>query len=118
MTTANDVLDFECKQGEQLIIAATLYGADGAVANLTGSTVTLKLRKRGSTNSITLAGTTAIVSPTGGTVKYTGTTADTASTNTGEIEFEWVADYGAGVVKKFPDAKNTYLLGFITPAIT
>lgn len=119
MTTANNTNDFVAKQGEQLVLSATLYGADGAVADLTGATVTFALRPTAPSGApITLVGSTAIVgAATLGTVKYSGTVADT-STTTGSVIGEFTADYGAGRVKKFPDGMNDYLLGYITPKIS
>lgn len=116
MSTIDDTIDFEAQQGEQLVLSATLKGADRAVANLTGATVSLVMRPRNTVTPIALAGATTIVgASTDGTVEYTGTIADTA--RAGEMEATFIADYGAGVVKKFPDGKNDYLLGFITEKI-
>lgn len=116
MSTVDSVVDFVAKLGEQLVISATLKGGTGAVADLTGATVTFAMRPLGTLTPIALAGSTALVgAPTLGTVKYTGTTADTA--RAGEMEAEFKADYGAGRVQYFPDGKTEYLLGYITPAI-
>jgi hypothetical protein len=116
MSTIDGVLDFELKQGEQLALTATLKGATGVAVDLTGAAITFSMRPRGTLTPIALAGATAIVGPpANGTVKYTGTVADTA--RAGEMEAEFKVDWGGGRVQEFPDGKNTYLFGYITEKI-
>lgn len=115
MSTINGIVDFVAKQGEQLVLSATLFGADGTVANLTGAAVVLSMRQRQAGTALTLGGATAVVAAAAGTIKYTGVVADTAQP--GEMEAEFTVDFGAGRIQKFPDGKGEYLLGYITPKI-
>ena len=116
MTTANTTVDFQAKQGEPLIVSATLTGADGLPANLTGLTVKFNLRRQGVNAKIINRGAATVVGALLGTVQYVGTAADTLAAS-GFVEGEFVSLNGTTVVNYFPDAKDTYLLGYITPAI-
>ena len=115
MTTANTIVDFQAKQGEPLIVTATLLSADGSPANLTGLTVKFNMRPRGKAVPLIARGACTIVAPLLGTVQYSGVAADTATT--GPVEAEFLTLNGTTLVQYFPDAKDTYLLGYITPAI-
>jgi hypothetical protein len=116
MSTLDGNLDFEAKQGERLVVAKILLTAAGAPADLTGLTVKFSVRQQGRSTPIVSRGACSIVGvATAGSVLYTGSVADTATP--GLMEAEFVTLDGASVPQYFPDGKNTYLLGFITPAI-
>jgi hypothetical protein len=116
MSTIDGVLDFEAKQGEKLIIAKVLLGADGNPADLSGLTVKFNMRRRGQRTPLIDHGACTIVgAATLGSVLFTGAVGTTATA--GEMEGEFVTLDGSNVPQYFPDAKDTYLFGYITPAI-
>jgi len=78
--------------------------------------VKFNMRQKGKALALINRGDCTIVGvATNGSVLYTGTVADTAVAGT--MEGEFVTLDGSSVPQYFPDAKDTYLLGYITPAI-
>jgi hypothetical protein len=119
MSTVDGLLDFEATQGERLVITKTLYGADGNPADLTGLTVKFSLRPRGKTSATINRAACAVVGlATAGTVKYTSA-ADALAAVSGFVEAQFVTLDGSAppIPQYFPDGKDEYLLGYITPAI-
>jgi hypothetical protein len=110
MSTIDGVLDFEAKQGEKLIIAKVLLGADGNPADLSGLTVKFNMRRRGQRTPLIDHGACTIVgAATLGSVLFTGAVGTTATAG--------VTLDGSNVPQYFPDGKDTYLFGYITSAI-
>lgn len=93
--------DYICKKGDTGIpVAATLSDENGVV-NLTGYTVTVNMRKVGSTENTITGGACSIVSAPAGTVTYTFAAGDVDETGLYNLEF--VATSGANIIH-FPRA--------------
>lgn len=85
--------DFHIKRGDRLpVFEATLLDGDGKPINLaTASSVTLRLRERGSASNLSLVGTCVVTNSSRGEVEYrwaSGET-DTVGTFQGELVVAW-----------------------------
>lgn len=77
MTTPSDAGAVSARQGQILVVPATLYNADGTPVNLTGATVQFQMYPKPGGTAV-VNGAASILNAAGGVVQYTGTTADTA----------------------------------------
>jgi hypothetical protein len=117
MSTVDGLLDFEAKQGEKLVLEKVLLDRDGNPANLTGLTVKFNMRAKGGTTAlIDRASCTIVGADTDGSVKFTSAV-DALQNANGWVVGEFVTLDGADIPQYFPDGKDEYLLGYITPAI-
>lgn len=92
--------DFVIKQGDSLpVLSDTLTYSTGGAVNLTGASVNFVMRAQTSNTTTTNVAAT-VVSPTAGTVQYTFTAIDTATT--GEYMANWVVTFAGGQVMTFP----------------
>jgi hypothetical protein len=96
---------FYMKQGDTLpAIAATLAGADGEPADLTGASVRFLMRTKGSSSSVLVDADATVVDPTEGTVRYDWANGDTDTT--GNHQAEWEVTFAGGEKQTFPN--NAY----------
>lgn len=94
--------DFYIKKGDTLPrLGATLKSVAGTPINLTGATVTFKMRPSGGGTTKVSAPAT-IVNATAGTVEYAWQTADTDTA--GNFEAEWIVDFGSGLLQRVPNS--------------
>ena len=92
--------DFAIKQGDVLpILSDTLTYSNGTAVNLTGASV--KFAMRSITAMTTTTNTTAtVVTAASGTVSYTFTALDTATT--GRYQGTWIVTFSGGQQQQFP----------------
>lgn len=101
--------DFYIKQGDTLPrLGATLKKVSGAPINLTGATVTFKMRSSAG-GSTKVSAVATVLSAAGGTVEYAWQEADTDTE--GQFDAEWIVDWGAGLRQRVPNS------GFFTVAV-
>ena len=106
-------IDFSLKSGDtRPSIQATLTGADGSVAVLTGATARFKMRPVGG-GALKVDAAAVIVTPASGVVRYDWVAADTDTP--GQFYAEWECDFGGGLVQTFPNDRS--LLVVITAAV-
>lgn len=79
---------FNMKKGDRYPVArATLYNADGSLMNLTGATITFRMRSRsGGALKVNAAGT-IVGDPTLGVVQYAWAVGDTDTVDNYDAEF-------------------------------
>jgi hypothetical protein len=96
---------FYIKQGDTLpAIAATLAGADGDPANLTGAGVRFLMREK-SSGTVLVAAAATVVDAANGTVRYDWATGDTDTI--GKHQAEWEVTFSGGAVQTFPNTDYT-----------
>lgn len=101
--------DFYAKQGETLELAGTLRGADGSPQDLTGTTVTVSIRRRGAATPLVSAAACTIVDPQG-QVRYVGAVLVAGTWPAGRYEGEFDVTLSNGRVHSFPDDGHFILL--------
>ena len=85
--------DFFVKRGDLLPkLKAVLRDATGAAINLTGTTVTFRMRLVGSSGPAKVERSASITSATGGEVEFTWQPADTDTV--GVFFAEWIVNFG------------------------
>lgn len=95
-------MSFYIKQNDtRPTMSATLIDANGSSVDLTGATVSLKMRKSGETSAVSLAGTASVVTADKGKVQYVWAAADTATVGSYEGEFE--VTFSGGAIQTFPN---------------
>jgi len=88
-------------------LTATLYNPDGTVANLSGCTVKLNVRKGRGGALLIDHGPVTITDAVNGRVKYDWQVADTA--NPGTFSVEWEVTFGNGVIITYPNDRSALL---------
>ena len=94
--------DFHIKKGDRLpVFEATLLDGDGSPLNLsTASSVTLRLRERGSSANLSIAGTCVVTSASKGEIEYRWGSGETDTVGT--FEAELVVTWSDGRVQTVP----------------
>lgn len=94
--------DFVIKAGDRLPkLRQTLYDGAGVALDLTGATVTMRLRDQKGTTLKTLTGSAAVIAPaTSGVVEFSWGSSDTDTP--GEYFAEWVLTYAGSVTRTVP----------------
>lgn len=93
--------DFTIKRGDNVpILEATLSDQDGPI-NLTGATVKLIMKGKGTASGTTISGTCVIVSAAAGTVSYSWLTGNTDVVGSYDLEFQ--ITYSGGGIETVPN---------------
>jgi len=91
-------VNFTAKQGDTLTRTVTITDADGVAVNITGATLTLHIRAKGSTSDAITAPTLSLTTPASGIATMTISATDTAllsAATTYLFEIEMVDSGGA-----------------------
>src|ERR1700729_258239 len=83
------------------VVTDTILDQNGLALNLTGATVTFRLRSLQSAAPVTLTGTASVTNATLGTVQYAWAAADTATS--GLYMAEWQVALPGGGTYTFPN---------------
>lgn len=94
-------LDHVIKQGATQPALETQLTAAGSPVNLTGKTVTWRMRNQETKGAVAIAGTVSVLDAATGRVRYNFAAADTATM--GVFEGEFVVATGGGAPDIFPD---------------
>lgn len=96
--------DFTIKQSDTLpVLSATLKDAAGAAIDLTGATVTFRMRRRGRTGPLKIDAAATVVSALAGTVQYAWASGDTDTPGSYDAEFRLTLPAGQETV---PNGNN------------